>query len=61
MEKVVTIKKLHDKGNDFLFWKNKSELERLEAIELLRLQYIKYIFKDVQPRFQRVCSIINRK
>lgn len=61
MEKVISFKKLHDKSSDFLFWKNKSEEERFFAVEFLRQQYIRYLFKDVQPRLQRVCTITHRK
>jgi hypothetical protein len=60
MEKVLKITKLKDQQNDYAYWMSKTPLERLNAIELLREQYIKYN-KDVQPGFQRVCKIINRK
>jgi hypothetical protein len=60
MEKSLKIVQLKDRNTDFLYWKSKSEIERLEAIETLRLQYIKYK-KDVQSRFQRVYRIINQK
>ncbi len=59
MEKVITIKNLHDHTNDFKYWSTKTEVERLEALELLRQQYIKFN-KNVQPGFQRVYKIINR-
>lgn len=60
MEKVLNIVSLKDKQSDFAYWSTKSFQERLEAIELLREQYIKYR-KDVQPRLQRVCRITNQK
>lgn len=59
MEKVVKIVHLKDKQTDYNFWKTKDYSERLEAIEILRAQYIKFK-KDVQPRLQRVCRIINQ-
>ena len=45
--------RLKDSSTDFLYWMSRSEVERLEAIETLRQQYINYK-KDVQPRLQRV-------
>jgi len=59
MEKVLKIVSLKDKSNDFEYWSSKSPIERLNALELLRNQYIKFK-KDVQPGLQRVCTIINR-
>jgi hypothetical protein len=59
MEKVVNIVRLKDKQTDYFYWQSKSYKDRLEAIEMLRSQYIKFI-KDVQPRLQRVCRIINQ-
>lgn len=58
MERVIRIVNLKDVQSDYLFWQTKSFQERLEAIELLRAQYIKFR-KDVQPRLQRVCRIVN--
>lgn len=58
MERVLRIVNLKDVQSDYLFWQTKSFQERLEAIELLRAQYIKFR-KDVQPRLQRVCRIVN--
>ena len=60
MEKSLKIVGLKDKSNDFIFWNSKSEIERLQAIETLRQQYINYK-KDVQSRLQRVYRIINQK
>ena len=60
MEKSLKIVQLKDKQTDFLYWSSKSEIERLNAIEILRQQYINYK-KDVQPRLQRIHRIINQK
>ena len=60
MDKFLKIVALKDKSNDFHFWSTRSEIERLQAIETLRLQYINYK-KDVQSRLQRVCRIVNQK
>jgi hypothetical protein len=60
MEKALRIISLKDKQSDYSYWMSKSFIERLNAIELLRNQYIKFN-KDVQPRLQRVCRIVNQK
>ena len=59
MQKVLKIISLKDNNTDYSFWINKSETQRLQAIETLRQQYINFN-KDVQPRLQRVCRIINQ-
>ena len=59
MGKIITIKNLHDQSNDFAYWSTKSESERLEALELLSQQFIK--FNNIPPGIQKVCKIINRK
>ena len=60
MDKSLKIVHLKDKSTDFLYWRSKTDLERLQAIEFLRAQYINYK-KDVQSRLQRVYRIINQK
>ena len=60
MDKVLKIISLKNKHSDFAYWTTKSLNERLDAVEFLREQYIKFN-KDVQPRLQRVCTIINQK
>lgn len=60
MEKSLKIVHLKDKNTDFRFWMSKTEMERLQAVETLRQQYINYK-KDVQSGLQRVCRIINQK
>ena len=40
IEKIVHKKKLKDASNDFLYWCSKPVEERLEALEILRAQYI---------------------
>ena len=60
MDKSLKIVQLKDRNTDFLYWNSKSEIERLQAVETLRLQYINYK-NDVQPRLQRVYRIINQK
>ena len=60
MEKTVTIANLKDRNTDFQYWMSRSETERLEAIETLRNQFINFK-KDVKPRLQRVCRVVNQK
>jgi hypothetical protein len=60
MVKSLKIVQLKDKNTDFMYWMSKSEIERLQAIEILRQQYINYK-KDVQSGFQRVYRIVNQK
>jgi hypothetical protein len=59
MEKVLKITTLKSNHSDFAFWSTKSMKERLETVEMLRQQYF-MLKKDVQPRLQRVCRIINQ-
>jgi hypothetical protein len=61
MEKVINKRSLKEKKTDFVFWQSKPETERLATIEILRQQYIKYKYGNVQPRFQRVCRVIKQK
>ena len=60
MEKSLKIVHLKDKNTDFFYWTSRSEIERLQAVEILRQQYINYK-NDVQSRLQRVYRIINQK
>lgn len=60
MEKSLKIVQMKDPNTDFLYWTSKSEIERFQAVETLRQQYINYK-KDVQSRLQRVYRIINQK
>ena len=58
--KAISVINKSDDQNDFLYWQNKSAQERIDAIEILRLQYIQ-MNKYVQPGLQRVYRIIKRK
>jgi hypothetical protein len=58
MEKVLKIISKKMQKSDIDFWLGKSYIERLEAIEFLREQYINY--KNVDKRLQRFCRIINK-
>lgn len=59
MQKSVKIVGLKDKGTDYQFWLTQSIRQRLEAIELLRQQYIKFT-QNAQSGLQRVCRIVDK-
>lgn len=59
MQKVLKISNLKSKETDYNFWLNQPIQERLNTIEILRQQYINFN-KNVQPRLQRFCTIINK-
>ena len=60
MEKVVSKTTLKQQQSDLNYWLTKTPQERLDALEFLRQQYINFS-KNVQPRLQRVCKVINQK
>lgn len=60
MEKVLKITSVKEKQSDYSYWMTKTPQERLEAIEFLRQQYIKFK-DDIQPGLQRFCKVTNRK
>jgi hypothetical protein len=57
MEKVIKIVPLHNQPSDYEYWSSRPLTERLEAIEILRKQYLEFKI-DVKPRFQRVCRVV---
>jgi hypothetical protein len=60
IQKVVAIRRLHDRQSSYEYWKLRSYLERLEAIEELRRQYIEFMgYAD--RRVQRACRIVKLK
>ena len=58
MQKELKITTLHNGTSDFSYWITKSYTERLETIEFLRQQYIKY--NDISEGLQRICRITNK-
>ena len=60
MEKVIKKTSTREKQLDLEYWLTKSPQQRLDALEFLRQQYISFN-KNVQSRFQRVCTVTNRK
>jgi hypothetical protein len=59
IEKVLNKRTLHQEDNDYLYWRSKSEEERISAIEALRQPFIQ-TFDNVQQRLQRVYRIIRK-
>lgn len=57
MEKVVRIVPLKNQPSDYHYWLTRSVSDRLDAIELLRRQYLE-MAHDVEPRLQRVCRVV---
>ncbi len=60
LDKTLKITSLKEKNSDFTYWSTKSFQERIDALELLREQYIKFN-KDAKQGFQRVCRIVKQK
>lgn len=59
MEKVVRIINMKDDKGDRAYWMSRTPEERIDAIEILREQYMR--FKgDVQHRLQRVCRVVEQ-
>jgi hypothetical protein len=59
MEKVFRITPLKNQHSDYQYWVSRSIEERLNAIEILRQQYLEFN-KNAQSRLQRVCRIIKK-
>ena len=59
MEKVVKIVNKKDETNDLDYWLSRPPIERLEAVEILRQEYISLLPED-ERRFQRVVNIVKR-
>ena len=58
---VVTLKKykIGEAPTDFAYWQSRPPIERLEALEEIRREYILWKY-GTWPRFQRVCHVIKR-
>jgi hypothetical protein len=59
--KVKKYKLGEEPENDLAYWKQKTPLERIQALEDLRQQYIKFFLNGVQPRFKSVYKITQLK
>lgn len=60
MEKVVHKYKLGEEPDDLTFWLQKTPLERLSALNILRERYISFFLNGHNPGFQRVYKLIKR-
>lgn len=59
MEKILKIVPLHEQSNDYEYWISRPVSERIDAIEILRNQYI-HFKKDAKSRLQRVCRVVEQ-
>ena len=59
MEKVIKITEKESAGNDKEFWAGKSHIERLEALESLRQQYLEYT--NAPQTIEKVYRIVSMK
>lgn len=59
LEKILRIVPLHQQPSDYAYWNSRPVSERIDAIEILRSQYIQFK-KDVKPGLQRVCRVIKQ-
>jgi hypothetical protein len=57
---VVTKLDLHEKVSDRPYWLTKTPEERIEALEQIRTEFNNWRY-GVQPRLQRVYTIIERQ
>ncbi len=55
MHKKLKIVSSHSQQSDLDFWLTKTYIERLEAVEFLRKQFLN--FKNINEGLQRVCTI----
>lgn len=56
---AVTKHQAGDEPTDFAYWQSRPPIERLEALEAIRREYILWKYGSF-PRFQRVCRVIKR-
>jgi hypothetical protein len=59
METICQKTKLKEQKSDFAYWQTQSYQKRLETLEKIRQEYHQWKYPNVQPRFQRVYTIIN--
>jgi hypothetical protein len=60
MEKVLNVVNKKEIQTDYVYWQQKTAQDRIDAIEILRLQYLQ-MQKNVQQGLQRVYRIVKRK
>ena len=56
---VIRKVNIQDQGNDFEYWQAQPFEYRLETLEKIRQEYIRWKY-DSQPGFQRVYKVIKR-
>ncbi len=65
MDKVLKVKSRKDDSNDLEYWLSKTHEERLEALEIMRANYISMHYEelkdDIQQGLQRVLRVVKRK
>jgi len=59
MEKVITKVSIKQQTSDFQYWQQQTPQKRLETLEQIRQEFHQYRY-NVQPRLQRVYTIIKR-
>lgn len=59
MEKILRIVSLHEQSSDYAYWALKPVSERIDTIEILRDQYIKFK-EDAKSGLQRVCRVVKQ-
>jgi hypothetical protein len=60
MAKKLNVANKNKTQTDYAYWQKKTIQERIDAIELLRSQFIQ-LQKDVYQGVQRVYTIVKRK
>ena len=59
MEKVITKISIKQQTSDFQYWQQQTPQKRLETLKQIRQEFYQYGY-NVQPRLQRVYTIIKR-
>ena len=57
---VITKVSLHSPKQDSQYWRSQSYVSRLAALEEIRCEFHQWKY-DVQPRFQRVYTVVKRE
>lgn len=58
--KVVKVTRMNQPVSDYAYWRSRPVRERIDALEMLRQQYIDFS-KDVHPGLQRVLRVVKQK
>jgi hypothetical protein len=61
MVKIARKVRLREEGNDVAYWRSRSPLERLRAVDSLRRIYIETYVAPDQQRLPRVCRVVKLK